>query len=113
MSVWVWLVYALAVARLTGLVAADEISRPARDWLVDRLPLSRAAVAVEYLLTCVWCVSVWVAAGVVAAAWHWGTRAWLLGPALVLASSQIAGMTSTVGRPATPPTGEDARAVTP
>lgn len=113
MAVWLWLVYALAVARLTGLIAADEISRPVRDWLVEHLPRWRAAVAVEYLLTCVWCVSMWVAAGVVAAAWHWGTRAWILGPALVLAASQIAGMTSTTGRPAPSHDDEPSRAVTP
>lgn len=102
MSVWVWLVYALAVARLTGLIAADEISRPARVWLVEHLPQWRVMITAEYLLTCFWCVSMWVAAGVVAAAWHWGYRAWLLGPALVLALSQIAGMTSALGRPAHP-----------
>lgn len=100
MSVWVWLVYALAVARLTGLVATDEVSRPAREWIVKHLPLWRVSVAVEYLLTCVWCASMWVAAAVVAPAWHWGTRGWLLGPALVLALSQITGMTSTLGRSA-------------
>ena len=98
MPVWVWLTYALAVARLTGLTVADDITAPARDWAIDHLPLSRFGAAVEELLRCPWCVSMWVAAAVVPAAWNWGTRWWLLGPALILAASQIVGMTSTLGR---------------
>lgn len=112
MSVWPWVVYALAVARITGLIASDEISRPAREWTVKHLPLWRASVAFEYLLTCVWCVSLWVAAAAVPLAWHWGDRAWLVGPALVLALSQITGMVSALGRPAHPDPDDDA-AVTP
>lgn len=116
MSVWPWLVYGLAVARVTGLIAADEISRPAREWIVEHLPLRPFSIALEYLLTCFWCVSMWVAAAVTAAAWHWGSEGWLMGPALALALSQIAGMTSALGRPAqTPPPADDstATAVTP
>jgi hypothetical protein len=102
MSVWVWLVYALAVARMTGLVVADDITRPGRDWIIDHLPARPVFAAVEELLTCPWCASMWLAAAAVPMAWHWGTRPWLLGPALVLTLSQVTGMTSTLGRPVTP-----------
>lgn len=98
MPVWGWLVYALAVARLTGLIVADDITAPARGWLIGHLPPRPASVAVEQLLTCFWCTSMWVAAAVVPLAWHWGPRPWLLGPALVLAMSQVTGMTSNTGR---------------
>lgn len=107
MSVWATVVYALAVARLTGLIALDEISRPVRDWVVEHLPLRSGFATLEYLLTCAWCVSIWVATVVVALMWHWGGRAWLFGPALVLAISQAAGMISTLGRPAPTPADDD------
>jgi len=100
MSVWVWGVYALAVARLTGLITADEISRPARDWVIANLPPYPVFIPVEYLLTCPWCVSIWVGAATVLMAWRWGGAPWLLGVALVLAMSQIAGMLAPLGRAA-------------
>ena len=102
MSVWAQLVYALAIARVAGLITDDMISRPVRDWVVAHLPPWPVSVSVETLLTCTWCASIWVAAAVVPLAWHWGDRAWLVVPALVLAASQVAGMTSTLGRPAQP-----------
>lgn len=100
MSVWAWGVYALAVARVTGLITADEISRPARDWVTEHLPPYPIFIPVEYLLTCPWCVSIWVAAAVVPVAWQWGGHPWLFGAALVLAISQVTGMVSGVGRAA-------------
>lgn len=101
------LVYALAIVRLTGLIALDEISRPLREAAIARLnPASRTHRSIAYLLGgandqgdgCPWCLSVWVGAAVVPAAWLWHDRPWLLLPALVLAGSQITGMLAGVGR---------------
>lgn len=63
---WLWCVAdALAVYRVTRLLVADTITRPFRRWLADRYegPL------VE-LWFCAWCMSVWVATGVVALTWY-------------------------------------------
>lgn len=53
------LVGALAVHRLTRLVTEDEVTRPVRERVQDAAPEGRLA----YLLTCPWCVSVWIGAG--------------------------------------------------
>ena len=88
-------VYALAVARVTGLVVADTITEPARDrligWLDDRPRTLGSAIAT--LITCPWCASVWIAAVAAPLVWFWGDRPLLIVPALALAFSQLAGMT--------------------
>lgn len=45
-----------------------------------------------YLVTCPWCVSIYVAAVVAPLAWAWGTRPWLAIPALALAFSHLTGL---------------------
>lgn len=101
MSVWVVLVYVLAVARVTGLITVDEITRKPRDWLTGRLPLNQLGVTLEYLITCPWCVSIWVGAATAPLLWLWGDTAGVLIPALALAASQVAGMLAPLGRPVT------------
>lgn len=59
-SAWWIFCDGLAVYRLAILVARDRILEPARAWLRPR------SSRLSYLVTCDWCVSVWVAAGVVA-----------------------------------------------
>ncbi len=56
---------ALTTYRLTRLVVEDEIAAPLRDRIWKRWAPDRTKVG--YLITCPWCVSVWVGAGVVAA----------------------------------------------
>lgn len=99
MSGWVAFVYALAVARATGLVTVDEITRPARDAILRHLDEHRRShMTLAYLITCQWCASIWIAAVAVALTIPWGTTLWLLAPALVLAASQLTGMLSHLGR---------------
>lgn len=51
-----WLIVAaLATYRLTRLVTADQITQPLRGWVVDR------SNWFGYLITCDWCLSIWVA----------------------------------------------------
>jgi hypothetical protein len=94
------LVYALAVARVTGLITTDTITESARNaligWLDDRPRTLGAFVAT--LITCPWCASVWVAAVAAPLAWLWGYEPVLLVPALALAFSQVTGMISNLGR---------------
>lgn len=93
-------VYALAVARVTGLVTTDAITEGARDgligWLDDR-PHTLGAF-VTALINCPWCASVWVAIGAAPLVWFWGDHPALIVPALALAFSQITGMVSDLGR---------------
>ena len=82
---WVWLVVdALAVYRLARLVARDTILRGLRRWVAGRYE----GLAVEGM-TCMWCLTVWFAAAVVALTyfvpWWWS---W---PASALALSAAAG----------------------
>lgn len=51
-----WLIITtLATYRLTRLVTADEITKAVRGWVVDR------SQWFGYLVTCDWCLSMWVA----------------------------------------------------
>jgi hypothetical protein len=57
---------ALAVHRLTRLVIEDEVTSPVRARIrrwAEGTAEREAHPAVSYLLTCPWCVSVYVAAG--------------------------------------------------
>lgn len=103
MTIPAWLqlaVYALAVARVTGLIQADSITEDARDaligWLDDR-PKTLGAFITD-LIQCPWCVSVWV--GFIAAPliWFFGDSPVMLIPAIALAFSQVTGMTHNLGR---------------
>jgi hypothetical protein len=53
----------LATFRLVRLVQTDEITRPARERLLDTLERRRLDRTAE-LVMCSWCLSVWVGFGV-------------------------------------------------
>jgi fatty acid desaturase len=97
---WLLLVvYALAVSRLTGLIVADEITRPVRDGLLSRLDERRASHrSLATLISCSWCTGLWVSAVAAPVAWWWGEHPVFLIPAVALAFSQVTGMLSDVGR---------------
>lgn len=83
---------ALATARLTRLATADQLTLPLRRQVLSRV---REGGRLEYLLSCAWCASVWIGAGVAAlitphvAHWsHGGVLLWLL---LTLAYSHLTG----------------------
>jgi hypothetical protein len=60
------LVGALAVARLTRLLVTDEITRRPREAVQEwarGTATRRARPQIEYLVSCPWCVSVYVASG--------------------------------------------------
>lgn len=105
------LVYALAVARVTRLINADRITQRPRMWLENVLwfrwerSLGNVGALIEpedrphidpplgvYLLTCPWCVSIYVGAVAAPIAYWWGAEPWLLVPALALAFSQVTGL---------------------
>lgn len=103
MTIPVWLqllIYALAVARVTGLIVADSITEPARDaligWLDDRPRTIGSAIAT--LITCPWCAGMWVSLVAAPLVWFWGDSPVMLIPALALAFSQFTGATANLGR---------------
>lgn len=61
---WLTAVLAVgAVARLTRLVTADKITEPLRDWTLARwarLDRTKEPSGLAYLVTCPWCVSIYL-----------------------------------------------------
>jgi len=93
-------IYALAVARVTGLVVQDSITEPAREWLIGWLD-DRPATAGSFLaalIQCPWCTSIWICAAAVPLLLAWGDTPVMIGLGLVGAFSQIAGMIHNLGR---------------
>lgn len=94
------LIYALAVARVTGLVTQDDITEDARHavvaWLDDRPKTLGAYLAA--MIQCPWCAGMWVCLVAAPLIWFWGTSPVMLIPALALAMSQSVGMMSDLGR---------------
>ncbi len=103
MTIPAWLqlvVYTLAVARVTGLIYADSITETLRDnllgWLDDR-PATLGAF-ISDLIQCPWCVSIWVGAIAAPLVWFWGDNPVILCLGLMLAFSQVTGMSHNLGR---------------
>lgn len=94
------LVYALAVMRLDGLIRADGITEDARGallaWLDDR-PKTLGKFIAD-VLDCPWCLSIWIGAVAAPLVWFWGDHPVMLIPGLMLAFSQVTGMSHNLGR---------------
>lgn len=93
--------YALAVMRVTGLITADQVTAGIRAkvviWLM-REPRAGWRNELLYLVTCAWCVSIYVGTAAAVLWYTVGTNPVLLVGAIALAFSQLAGMFSDVGR---------------
>lgn len=77
----------LACFRLTKLVLDDKVADPVRDWILARHPADHG---LGFLITCPWCASPYIAAGIVVAR-RLAPRWW--GPlADVLAMSAVTGL---------------------
>jgi hypothetical protein len=96
----VLIVFALAAARITGLIVSDSITEPARDrligWLDDRPATLGSFIAA--LIQCPWCAGMWVSFVAAPVAWFWGDSPLTAIPALALAISQVIGMIASIGR---------------
>lgn len=94
------LIYALAVARVTGLIVADSITEPIRDRIIARLDDTPGSAGewVATLITCPWCAGMWVSLAAAPLVWFWGDSPVMLIPALALAFSQVTGATANLGR---------------
>lgn len=99
--VWLLLlIYALAVARVTGLIVADTITEPVRDRLTGWLDDTPGSAGEWFasLITCPWCAGMWVSLVAAPLVWFWGDSPVMLIPALALAFSQVTGATANLGR---------------
>lgn len=99
----IFVLLALAVARVTRFVTSDVLSRPLRQWTVTKL-LSRGdgphrtsgfRYELAYLVTCDWCASIYVGAAFAGAWYAWGETMWLTAVCAALAASYVAGYLNT------------------
>lgn len=100
-------IYAMAVARVTTLITHDEITLPAREWLVRRFhPTRRMHRLMAYALGspdddatgCPWCVSIWVGFGSAPVVWFLSGNPMVMIILIGLAVSQTTGMIYVYGR---------------
>jgi hypothetical protein len=88
----VLLLAVFATYRLTRLVTADAITEPLRVWADVK------SQKFGYLLSCDWCLSMWVAPPVAVIAVVWGDNRVVLGAGLALMLSALTGLLATVER---------------
>ncbi len=102
---WLYVLYALATARITLLISKDALFDEPRAWVLNRLepldddheplPVAWWRRKFAYLVTCIWCVPVWVAGAVTYPLWHWhrdnpAAQAFITILALAMAASLLA-----------------------
>ena len=90
-SLW-FVVAVLATYRLTRLVTADEITKHLRGWVVDR------SEWFGYLVTCDWCLSIWVAPIPTVSLLIWGDVLAVQVGLVALAMSALTGLLSLLER---------------
>lgn len=88
---YMYLIYAIAFARLVILVTSDVITARPRDAFVTSLK-SNSHHMLAYMLLCPWCVSIWLALPAAPVIYAYGKSPWLFVPALALALSAAAGI---------------------
>ncbi len=86
-----WLILgALACYRLTRLVTADQITLPLRTWVLDRNRWF------GYLVTCDWCLSIWVAPWITAGIMFHGEHLFVQAPIVAFSLSAVTGLLSMI-----------------
>lgn len=86
----IWLLAFLACYRLTRLFTADVITQPIREQVADRSPFF------GYLITCDWCLSIWLAPLIAAPVILWPGNDLILFVLFWLSLSAIAGLLSAI-----------------
>lgn len=77
---------ALAVARVIRLVVVDQITAPARRWVMSHFGEEGWQA---YLVHCVWCSGIWVAVPLTVITLTWPDNRFWLGFLLFLAVSHV------------------------
>jgi hypothetical protein len=86
-----FVIYALCTYRLSVLVTLDEITSKLRSSVV-KWSTKHKHPMIAMFIGCTWCVSIWIAGGVVVLARFGGS--WAVYPCAALAFSAIAGFLS-------------------
>lgn len=81
-----------ASARLTRLVTDDYLTRHLRVWVIKR---TGAKSDWSYLVTCAWCLGMWMCGAVFTVAYFYGDRPWFIWPAAALTASWVYGLAAT------------------
>lgn len=93
MTLMVFLLTLGATARLTRLITDDYLTRHLRAFAFRRTGHDSD---LSYLLTCPWCLGLWVSGGLFALAYFHGTEQWFVWPAAALSASWVYGIASTI-----------------
>jgi len=91
-SPWLFVVAALAAARITRLVTRDTITQPLRLWLINRAGVD---TRLAELIQCDWCSGVWVSSAVIGTTWAWGDHRWVQVCLTILAAAHVVGYLAT------------------
>lgn len=108
-ELWPFALYALAVARATLLITTDALLAEPRARLLtlltpddqdhEPIPVAWWRNKLAYLLTCIWCVPIWVVVLVAWPAWHWHRdNIAVEATVTVLALAMVASLLAKVGR---------------
>ncbi len=89
MSALVFLLSLGTVCRVTRFITKDALAARFRSRVADRFGDDSQQA---YLVSCGWCVSVWVAAAVTALAYWAGDETWYQAGAMVLTLSYLTGL---------------------
>ena len=98
-----WREFRTLAAEVQAAVKAGASINDLKDRRARLVVLSNEAASAQdsgylvYLLTCQWCVSIWLALPAVVVWWNWPTEPWSLGPVILLAFSMITGKLSQIG----------------
>lgn len=98
----IFVLMALATARVTRLITSDVLFESVRKWLITRLVADRIVsrrdkirYELAYLITCDWCASVYVGAGMAGAWYAWGETMAFTAVCAALAASYATGYLNT------------------
>lgn len=96
----IFLLMALATARLTRFITSDVLFEEPRGWALQKL-INPGRMRVlrdktAYLIVCDWCASVYVGAAVSGAWMAWGETMWFMGLMAALAASYATGFLSSI-----------------
>lgn len=89
MTITLFLLALGATARTVRFINSDYITRGIRAYFIRHLGEEHD---IPYLLTCPWCLSPYIGAGIFTTAWFYGTHPGFIIPAMVLSASWIIGI---------------------
>lgn len=93
MTIAIFLLALGATARITRFINADYLARHLRAGIIRRLGPDHD---LAYGITCAWCLSIWVAGGVMTIAWFYGSHPGFIIPTAALTASYLIGLATSI-----------------